>query len=262
MTAVHSQSLPRTAVRSVLFVPAPRLDLAAKAAHSGAGVVILDLEDAVGKQQKAESRDGLAEAAALLGDCAVWVRVNGPQTVWFDADLAAVPAQVQAVVIPKFEGPLDVGRPYVAGIETATGLDADLAGAAACYFGAEDLIADLGGIRTISNHEVAVPRAMCALAARRAGIAAIDMVTVDVNDVERFGQEAREARALGYAGKLCINPRQVRSANAVWAGTVEELDRARRLVAAFRAHGDGVLRFEGQMVDEPVVAQAEALLKP
>ena len=104
-------------------------------------------------------------------------------------------------------------RAVVAGLETVRGVadarDVLAPPVAACYFGAEDYVADLGGVRTPGNAEVAWARAFVAVAARLAGVAALDMVTIDFHDDDRFLAEAREARALGYAGKMCIHPAQV-----------------------------------------------------
>src|SRR4051812_43107113 len=221
--------------RSMLFVPANRPDLAAKATRSAPDVVVLDLEDAVPPAGKADARATATEAAAALaGEVPVCVRVNPPGTPWFADDVASLPDGLTAVVVPKLESADQLdhvaealgGRPVVAGIETVRGaVDARLLlgpasafgprrpAVVACYFGAEDFIADLGGVRTPSNHEVAHPRAYVAMAARLAGVPALDMVTLDFRDDARYTEEAGQARALGYAGKLCIHPAQVALAN-------------------------------------------------
>jgi len=152
----------------------------------------------------------------------------------------------------------------VAGLETVRGVaDArDLlhAPVVACYFGAEDYVADLGGIRTDGNDEVAYPRSYVAMAARLAGIPAFDMVTLDFGHDDRFIGEALEARALGYAGKLCIHPAQVALANEAFRPSAEEIDWALRLLAAFEEAGGMTIAFEGMMVDEVVAARATAIL--
>lgn len=252
--------------RSMLFVPGNRPELAAKAPRSSPDVVVLDLEDAVPPAAKADARSSVREAAAALaGEVRVCVRVNPPGTPWFDEDVASLPEHVEAVVVPKWEAPVDVGgRPVVAGLETVRGVaDARtvLVGpVVACYFGAEDYVADLGGVRTPSNDEVAAARALVGMAARLAGVPALDMVTLDFGDAERFVREAREARALGYAGKLCIHPAQVALADQAFRPTADELDWATRLLAAFDAAGGETIAFEGQMVDEVVAARARAIL--
>lgn len=252
--------------RSMLFVPANRPDLAAKATRSGPDVVVLDLEDAVPADAKVAARVSMQEAVTgLAGRVTVAVRVNPPSSDWFADDLGAIPAGVDAVVVPKLEMTLDLGVPVVAGLETVRGVaDArDVLGGsvAACYFGAEDYVADLGGVRTPGNAEVLYARSAVGIAARLAGVPALDMVTLDFGDDERFRREAAEARALGYAGKLCIHPAQVALANEAFLPSADEVDRAERLLAAYDAAGGSTIAFEGQMVDEVVAVQARAVLE-
>ena len=251
--------------RSMLFVPGHRPDLAAKAPRSSPDVVVLDLEDAVPPATKAEARPAVAEAAAALrGRVPVCVRVNPPGTPWFADDVAALPEGLAAVVVPKWEARVDLGAPVVAGLETVAGV-ADvrtLLGppVVACYFGAEDFVADLGGVRTRDNTEVLYARSAVCIAARLAGVPALDMVTLDYGDGDRFTEEAAGARALGYAGKLCIHPAQVTLANEAFTPSEAEVDRARRLLAAFDAAGGAATSFEGEMVDEVVAVHARTVL--
>jgi citrate lyase subunit beta/citryl-CoA lyase len=259
--------------RSLLFVPGNRPELAAKAPRSQPDAVVLDLEDAVPPTAKATARDDVRRAAAgLTGVVAVCVRVNPPGTPWFADDVASLPDGLAAVVVPKLESAAlvaEVGaavgdRPVVAGLETVRGVadarDVLAPPVVACYFGAEDYVADLGGVRTPGNAEVAWARAFVAVAARLAGVPALDMVTIDFHDGDRFTAEARAARALGYAGKMCIHPAQVPLARAAFQPTSDEVDTARRLLAAFDAAGGDTIAFEGQMVDEVVAARARAVL--
>lgn len=259
----------------MLFLPANRPDLAAKAPRSQPDLVVLDLEDAVPPQEKAGAREGLEEAVRAAGGAgtAVAVRVNPVGSTWFEEDLQHLPAGIAAVVVPKLDTTSAADRarasgvPVVAGIETVRGvataqqwLTDDLAG---CYFGAEDYVADLGGVRTPGNAEVATARALVAMAARLAGVPALDMVTLDFADDDRYLREAAEARALGFTGKLCIHPAQVGLAHRAFTPTDEELDRARRLLAAYDeavATGRATLAFEGEMVDEVVAKRARAVL--
>ena len=258
--------------RSVLFVPANRPELAAKAPRSAPGAVVLDLEDAVPPAAKVGARGSAARAAAeLAGVVPVCVRVNPPGTEWFADDVAALPPGLAAVVVPKLESAAQLvevagalgDRAVVAGLETVRGV-ADAREVlrppvAACYFGAEDYVADLGGVRTPGNAEVAWARSFVAVAARLAGVPALDMVTIDFGDDDRFVREAREARALGYAGKMCVHPAQVALAEVAFRPTDDEVDRARRLLAAFEAAGGETIAFDGQMVDEVVAARARAV---
>jgi len=265
----HGPDAPPAGVtrwRSVLFVPGSRPELAAKATRTNPDVVVLDLEDAVPADAKVAARTSMQEAVSgLAGQVVVAVRVNPPGSEWFADDLAAIPSGVDAVVVPKLEIPLDLGVPVVAGLETVRGVaDArDVLGGsvAACYFGAEDYIADLGGVRTPGNLEVLYARSAVGIAARLAGVPALDMVTLDFGDDDRFRAEAIEARALGFAGKLCIHPAQVPLANEAFLPSADEVDRARRLLAAYEAAGGSTIAFEGQMVDEVVAVQARSVLE-
>ncbi len=278
--------------RSVLFAPANQPALVAKLSRSAPDVVVLDLEDAVPAPNKGEARAAAVDAIVTLGAPEgaplVAVRVNSVRTSWFDDDVSAVVAAgVGAIVVPKLESIDDVRRLHaavtaagatttrapgatpllVAGIETARGV-ADARtyladGFAACYFGAEDYVADMGGERTSSNDEVRFARGYVALAARVCGVAALDIVTADIADAERFAREAAEARALGYAGKLCIHPRQVALARDAFTPTEQQVDRARRVLAAWaeaNERGVGAIAFEGQLIDEPMATRARAVL--
>lgn len=246
--------------------------------------MFIDCEDAVPANAKAEARQVARSATPELAaaGCAVIVRVNAVASEWFEADVAqGVAPEASAVVIPKVEtiAALDTaataldraGLDHVgifAGFETALGVaDARPLLAhprvVAAYFGAEDYIADMGGVRTESNNEVHFARSATVLAARLAGVPVVDQVVTDFRNDDAYEREAREARNLGYVGKLCIHPSQVAIANAAFSPSEAELDRARRLLAAYDAASAGGLAaidFEGQMVDEPLASQARNTL--
>jgi citrate lyase subunit beta/citryl-CoA lyase len=271
-------------LRSLLFAPAVRPDFVAKLAERGADAVVIDCEDATPANAKVEGRANarqLAPALAATG-CQVTVRVNAEPTEWFLDDIRdGLTADLAAVVVPKVEtlagldavaGALDDAGfgelGVLAGLETALGVaDARLLLAhprvIAAYFGAEDFIADMGGVRTDDNHEVLYARSAVALAGRLAGVPVLDQVVTDFRNDVRFGREAAEARALGYAGKLCIHPGQVAIANDAFVPTADEVGRAERLLAAYEtatAAGVAAIDFEGQMVDEPLAAQARRII--
>jgi citrate lyase subunit beta/citryl-CoA lyase len=286
VSAAHRARLDRCRWRSALFGPANNPALVPKLPRSGPDVVILDLEDAVPPAEKPAARthmaDGVVALTALAHGPLVAVRVNAVRTPWFVDDVrAAMGAGADVLVLPKAErlDDLDALRtvmagtdaPYVpavlAGIETALGVADARAflghGVVACYFGAEDFVTDMGGVRTETNAEVVHARAHVALVARVCGVAALDIVTADLGDAGRFRREAAEARALGYAGKLCIHPSQVPLAHESFAPSAAEIDRARRVLAAWaeaNERGVGAIAFEGQLVDEPMAARARAVL--
>lgn len=270
-------------LRSLLFAPAVRPDFVARLSERGADAVVIDCEDATPAGAKAEGRaNARALAPTLSAACEVMVRVNPPATEWFAADVAeGLCPELAAVIVPKVEtieglnvvaaalaaaGLPDLG--ILAGIETALGVaDARPLLAhpqvVAAYFGAEDFIADMGGMRTASNLEVTYARSAVAMAGRLAGVPVLDQVVIDFRDDERFVREAAEARAFGYAGKLCIHPGQVALANAAFIPSEAEVERATRLLAAYEAassRGVAAIDFEGQMVDEPLAAQARRVL--
>jgi len=271
--------------RAALFAPAVRPDFLAKLPDCGADLVIIDCEDATATSAKA---DGRAAAAAtvpylLAAGCQVTVRVNDPSTQWFAEDVAeGLAPGLAAVIVPKVEtvesldavaaaldaaGHANLG--VLAGLETALGVaDARLLLAhprvVGGYFGAEDFTADMGGVRTKSNIELSYVRPAVALAARLAGVPVLDTIVSDFGDDERLRSEAAEARAMGYAGKMCIHPRQVEIVNNVFTSSDEEVARARRLIAAYDAavaSGVAAINFEGQMVDEPLVVQARQVVE-
>ena len=189
--------------------------------------------------------------------------------------------EVAAIVVPKIDsvdalntvsaalegnGLGHIG--VIAGIETGLGVaDARLLLAhervVAAYFGAEDFIADMGGIRTASNEEVLYARSAVALAARLGGVPLLDQVVTDFRDDDRFVAECAQARAIGYSGKLCIHPGQVALANAAFIPSADEVDRARRLLEVYEnatSEGLAAIDFEGQMVDEPLAVQARRII--
>lgn len=277
---------PTRPLRSVLFTPATRPDRVAKLPSTGADLGVVDLEDAVAPSAKAEARALAIEAcrslAAEAPGFAVAVRLNPVRTEDFAADLASgVADAVSHVLVPKVEHPADLetvraaldqrgGKAVaiVAGIESGQGVlgcEAILSTglAAAVYFGAEDYIADLGGERTPEGHEVLYARSHVALVGRVQGIVALDQIVAAHTDDEQFRRDAVVGRAIGYGGKLCIHPRQVALAREAFSPRPEAVERARRLVAHYQTaldHGVGVITFDGQMVDQPMLRHARSVI--
>lgn len=275
---------PVSRLRSLLFASAVRPDMVAKMPRTGADGVVIDNEDATPAAKKAEGRLEAMRLAAKLepADTQVFVRINAVASEWFSNDVKlGLHPSIAGVVVPKVETLADmetVGAALdaadlshvgiVVGLETALGVaDARvLLGherAIAGYFGAEDFIVDMGGVRTRSNAEVHYARSHVAIAGRLAGIPVLDQVVADFGDNERFSEETADARAMGYRGKLCIHPKQVSIANEGFIPSEDEVDRARRLLETYakaQADGLGAVAFEGQMIDEPLASQARQLL--
>jgi citrate lyase subunit beta/citryl-CoA lyase len=273
-------------LRSVLFAGATRPELVAKLPRSHPDACVIDLEDAVPASHKEAARATARRLADELAGSAPWlrvfVRVNPVSSHWFAGDVehALTPASA-GVVVPKLERRDELqelrdaladaglrGLEAIAGLESAAGVlnarELLEPPVAAAYFGAEDYIADLGGRRTAEGLEVLYARSHVALCARVAGVQAIDQVVVDFHDDDAFLIDARRGRDLGYAGKLCIHPRQVGLAHMAFTPDPEELERSRRMLESWERSsgaGAGAFEFEGQMVDEPALRIARELLE-
>lgn len=272
-------------IRSLLFAPASRPDVLRKLPRSTPDAVALDLEDAVppdGKPAAREhARDVGAELAAAHPALAVYVRVNPVPTEWFVDDVRdGVHPSITGVIVPKVETPEQLATVadtfaatglehlhVLAGIESAAGVDRVrellVPPVAVAYFGAEDFVADMGGVRTSGSQEVLYARSRVALAARLAGVPAVDQVVTRLDAAGHFLADAADGRALGYQGKLCIHPTQVTLAHRAFTPSPEEVGRARALVAAYEeavAGGHAAIAFEGQMVDEPLARHARAVI--
>ena len=234
-------------MRSLLFAPGIRADVLAKLPRTSPSAAVIDLEDAVPPDRKAEARAVAQQVApSLVKQVRLFVRVNAPDTGYFAGDVLAIAA----------------GLETVAGVVDARAITTHPR-VRWCYFGAEDYVADLGGVRTSGNAEVATARAQIGQAARLGDVQAVDMVVADFADDDRFRREAAEARALGFAGKLCIHPAQVPLADEAFRPTEAELAWAREVDAAYReavARGDAAISVRGEMVDEPVARRARTLL--
>jgi len=276
-------SSPEFVLRSLLFAPGNRADVLIKMPRSAPSAAVIDLEDAVPPDQKSEARTVAHQVGpSLVERVRLFVRVNAPDTEHFVADVrTGLPPGLTGIAVPKLESAeavdaviaaLDAaghtGLAIAAGIETVTGVvDARAITTHPrvrwCYFGAEDYVADLGGIRTSGNAEVATARAQIGQAARLGDVQAVDMVVADFADDDRFRREAAEARGLGFTGKLCIHPAQVPLADEAFRPTEAELAWAREVDAAYReavARGDAAISVRGEMVDEPVARRARTLL--
>lgn len=275
MTAIAS-------ARSLLFVPANRPERYAKALASGAGAVIIDLEDAVAPDAKAQARQQLVDGFETLQvdeRARVLVRINAAGTAWHADDLALVgrlfKAGLGGVVLPKAEAVADVmqltasvgpGCAVLPMIESAAGLAAldvlaACAGVTRLVFGNLDFQADLGMACGPDEAELQPVRLALVLASRRAGLAApVDGVTPATGDKAQLQQDAARSRRSGFGAKLCIHPAQVAVVNTALAPTAAELDWASRVVEGSRQVGGAVFTLNGRMVDTPVLRLAERTL--
>lgn len=267
--------MPQAIVRSALFVPASRVERIPKALASGADAVIVDLEDAVEPAAKPAARQALVEFLDANPDARVWVRVNDATTPWHEDDLAALRGApgVAAIMLPKAESAAQVahagqGSPVVPIIETARGLvqAGDVAagpGVDRLAFGSLDYGVDLAFTPGSAAAEALLDQArgLVLLHSRAAGLAApMDGVYPDINDAQGLRTAAERACHMGFSGMLCIHPSQVEPVHAAFLPTQADVDWSRRVLAAQRKIGAGAFRFEGRMVDAPVLARARQVL--
>jgi citrate lyase subunit beta/citryl-CoA lyase len=270
--------------RSVLFTPGDRPEMLRKAPGAGADVVVFDLEDAVAPPRKDEAREAVRDCFAdpeFDPDAEVCVRVNGPETADDDLDVVLEAEGLpDSVMLPKADDADDVETlarllrerdrrlPVIAIVESASGVLSAEAIAAhdrtdAVAFGAEDLSADLGATRTAGGEEVLYAREHVVLAASAAGVDAIDTVFTDVRDTEGLREAAAFARQLGYDGKMAIHPGQVDPINEAWTPAPDRVEWARKVLEArdeAEAEDRGVFRVDDEMIDAPLIAQAERVL--
>lgn len=280
------QARPR---RSLLFVPASNARALEKARGLASDGIIIDLEDAVAPTAKEAARTAVRTALTQgFGRREIALRINAPDTPWFEADLAlAASVAPDAVVIPKVSSPdtirdvcarLDtLGAPATvrvwAMIETARGvIDADAIARTAheaasrlslFIIGANDLARETGVRPGVNRAPLIGWLQSVLLAARASGVAIIDSVYNDFGDLEGFATECAQGRDLGFDGKSLIHPAQIGPANAAFGLTVEEVAEARALIAAFTAPENadkGAVAFNGRMIEDLHVAIARRQL--
>lgn len=262
--------------RSLLFVPGNRPERFDKALRSGADAVVLDLEDSVPLQAKAAARQAVAAAWAALSATGVplVLRLNAGEQAAEDLAALAPMLAGAAVMLPKAESPAVLaetaarlpGTALLPLIESAAGYAAVTQIAAApqvlrLVLGHLDFMADTGLQCSEDENELAPLRFALAMATRLQNLApAIDGVTVAIDDDERLRRDTQRALRFGFGAKLCIHPRQVAVVHEVFSPTAEQLDWARRVLAADAASGGAAVQLDGRMVDAPVVLQARRLL--
>jgi citrate lyase subunit beta/citryl-CoA lyase len=265
------------AARSYLFVPATEARRVDKALDSDAHAVIVDLEDAVAEDAKADARRLVQARLRAPRDHGVQlVRVNGLDTRHARDDAAALEdVAVDAIVVPKAEpAALSArlapgGPPIVALVETARGLrrayeTASHPRVAALMLGVVDLAAELGATPGPDGRELLYSRSSLLVDSVAAGLGGpIDGPCTAIDDEQALRAETAAAKALGFVAKVCIHPAQLPVVHEVLAPSAEELEWARRVVAAAEeaeAAGRGAVALDGQMIDAPVVARARRLL--
>ena len=272
--------------RSVLYVPGANLRAMEKAKTLAADGVILDLEDAVAPDAKQEARANVASAVAAggFGKREIVIRINGLNTPWGHADLAAAASSgADAVLLPKTESADAVrqalavlsgsGAPDSLAIwcmmETPRAiLNADAIAAAhprvACFvMGTSDLANDLHAAHTPERLPLLTSLGLCLLAARANGLAILDGVHLDLDDMAGFEQACRQGQQMGFDGKTLIHPKTIEIANRVFAPSLKEVESAQRIIAAHAAavaSGKGVVVVDGKLVENLHVQSARRMV--
>ena len=270
-------SIPIQPPRTYLFVPGSRPERFAKALAAGADAVVLDLEDAVAIGDKETARASVCEwiGSATTAECArTVVRINDIHSNWFSADLRALAAVGQTLVmLPKAESPLHIaellaklpGAQVLALIETARGVAevdpiAASLGVSRLVFGTLDFALDLALETERDAVGLVYAASRIAIASRLAGLAApVAGVTPQIDDESRLLADWAAARCHGFGAKLCIHPKQVAPIHQALLPSAEALDWAKRVLAA-EAASPGAAQLDGRMVDKPVVLQAQRIL--
>ncbi|MBV9261388.1 MAG: CoA ester lyase [Pseudolabrys sp.] len=284
-------------MRSLLFVPADGGKKLDKAMASGADAVIVDLEDSISPERKAEVRapalEFLKEAHTAKNRPRLLVRINGLDTGLADADLdAVVSGRPDAILLPKAEGgasvthldaklsareavsDLPAGSIDIYALATETAKAIFLAGSyggssqrlKGLTWGAEDLSAELGASANRGTNgqwldPYRVARALCLAGAAAAQVSALDTVYVDYKNDVGLQRECEEARRDGFVGKLAIHPAQVAAINDVFTPKADEIAKAKAVIAAFAANPRaGAVGIDGKMYDRPHLVRANALL--
>ena len=271
--------------RSALYMPSSNEKALEKAKTIASDAIIFDLEDAVSPDAKPAARANAVAAAnsGAYGSRELTIRCNGLDTPWGADDIAAAAqACVSAVVIPKINSVAEVnavsaalraaGAPdeilIWAMIETPTAIfDVRAIAAhprvATLVMGTNDLAKELRATQVRGRAPLMPHLATALLAAREAGKVILDGVFNDVKDLDAFRDECVQGMHMGFDGKTLIHPTQVEIANDVWAPTGDEVDHAKRVIAAFdeaTAEGRGVITVDGRMIENLHVDNARRVL--
>jgi len=268
--------------RSVLFTPGDRGEMQRKAVEFDADTVVFDLEDGVAPSHLTDAREMVKETLATADSSSeLCVRVNAdPETAAADLDgvlrdghhpdSVMLPKTASADAVARLDQQLherDCRASVLALIESAAGVlhaeeIASRPRTDCLLFGAEDLTADTGGMRTDAGTEVLTARSTVVLAATAASIDAVDTHYPDIGDLDGLRADASFALELGYDGKMALHPEQVSVINDAFTPSEERIEWARRIVQAIEeTDGDqAVYVVDGEMVDAPQIKQARTIL--
>lgn len=278
--------------RTMMFVPGNNPGMLKDAGIYGADSLMFDLEDAVAVSEKDSARFLVFNAIKTIdyGNTEIVVRINGLDSPFGRADIeAVVRAGVDVIRLPKTETKVDIlavekviegverklGREVgstkmMAAIEGATGVVNAYSIAASSKrligiaLGAEDYVTSLKTKRYPDGMELMGARSQIVIAARAAGIYALDTVYSDVENEEGFRKEVQLIKQLGFDGKSVINPKQIKPVHEIFAPTEQEISKSINICKAARdaqKHGIGVISLNGKMIDKPIIERAERVLQ-
>lgn len=282
-------------LRSLLFVPADSERKFAKAQGSGADGLILDLEDAVAPDRKTVARDMLDEIVSSPAPrpWSLWVRVNALDTGLTLGDLSAVVRPgLDGIMVPKANGAADIAQigHYLDALETRSGMTRGVVKIivvatetptamfnlgsyapaherlAGLTWGAEDLGAVIGSSTNKQGdgdwtQTYRIVRSMCLFAAAAAEVARIDTLYADFRDAAGLEESCKASQRDGFTGRIAIHPDQVETINRCFSPSMEDIQAAKRVVAAFEAQpGIGTIGIDGKMYDIPHLKLARRII--
>lgn len=277
--------------RTMLFAPADNPKLLFNTPIYKPDCIIFDLEDAVKYAEKDAARDLLAEALRVVdyGGCEVFARINPLYTEFGEEDVRTlVPAGLRAMRLPMCESPeqifqlsklldeleeehgIEPGSCKIqASLETVNGV-MNAEEIAKCSdritsisFGSEDFTKSLGAVRTKEGSEIFYARAKIVLAAAAAGVDAMDTVWADIGDLEGFKKEVQSTINMGFAGKSCVHPSQVKIVHSMMTPSMDEVEKSLKIMEAAEAANivnGGVTQVNGKMIDGPIIDKAQKIV--
>jgi citrate lyase subunit beta/citryl-CoA lyase len=272
-------------LKSLLYVPADNPRMIEKARDLDCSAIIFDLEDAISISNKSDARNNLRVLQDQQLAKPYFVRVNACATDFFRHDIRSLSElDPVGIVLPKADesavlkacaslGKMEEGAGKNIGstniiplIESAAAVESMSAilGASprviAAQLGAEDLTADLGIQRTTAGDEIAYARNRVVYGCRAFGLPSYDTPFPDFKNDEGLAADCRVAKGMGFSGKTCIHPAQIETINRLFSPSAEEIEQARRIVAAAEKESGGVFALDGFMIDAPVIERARRTL--
>ena len=256
--------------QSLLFVPGSRPERFEKALASGADLVVIDLEDAVGPADKDTAR---AAAMAALGDPRLGIRINGLRTAQGLADLLALSkTKPPYIMMPMVEAAaeIDIAHAILGAdvgliplIETVKGISAAQSiaaspGIAGVMFGGADFAGELGV--AMSWDALFAARSAIVMACAAARVPSIDAPWLDLDNLGDLAADVARVKAMGFAAKSVVHPKHVAIVHQVMRPTAAEIAEARDAETAYAAAGEAAVRFNGKMLEAPVIARYRRIL--